>query len=45
LADNPELGDANVNGITRSGEIIPVFIRKTVTTEFAATAEFMFWYV
>jgi len=45
LADKPELGDAGVNGIIRSGEIIPIFIRKTVTTEFPATAEFAFWYV
>jgi hypothetical protein len=45
LADNPKLGDAEVNGIKRSREIIPVFIRKTVTTEFAATAEFTVWYV
>jgi len=45
LADNTELGDAEVNEIIRSGEIIPVCIRKTATTQFAATAEFTFWYV
>jgi hypothetical protein len=45
LVDNPELGEAEVNVIIRSGEIIPIFIRKTVTTAFATTAEFTFWHV